>query len=82
MSNYSCFLRLGHFLKALRNWCLKLLLKFDKNVIYSQNIHTVKITSLKNTREDLIRAACKFKIDLMKGRAGKKYAYRYFDPQG
>lgn len=33
-------------------------------------------------REDLIRAACKFKIDLMKGRAEKKYAYRDFDSQG
>lgn len=33
-------------------------------------------------REDLIRAACKFKIDLIKGCAKKKYAYRDFDPQG
>jgi len=33
-------------------------------------------------REDLIRAACKLKIDLIQGRAEKKCAYRDFGPQG
>ena len=33
-------------------------------------------------REDLIRAACKLKIDLIQGRAKKKCAYRDLGPQG
>ena len=33
-------------------------------------------------REELIRAACKLKIDMLEGRAEKKCAYRDFDSQG